>query len=333
MDNWEQSPKREGGRPGRSLISCSKSPLRSAMLKMLFDVFSRRQKPQGRCPKDVTPAFRNRVLLLCRDTFRDEMYSDHLAEFWQQVHQKLQYLHGSPVLAPEGGARNESDDAIAFLTTCSSDHFLDFIEYIFQVEVFWRFSHRAPELVELINSFFEVDGLPYSLTDYVKVQETNPGSSYVTIKVAAQPKVILREHALVHQNVTEPALKLLADPAFSSANAEFLKALEDYRKGDLGDCVVKCGSAFESVLKIICEKKRWAYQQSDTAAPLLKTVLSHTTLDPFFKDPLTLVATIRNRLSTAHGAGVQSKAVSPQVARFALNATATAILLLVEETR
>ena len=110
-------------------------------------------------------------------------------------------------------------------------------------------------------------------------------------------------------------------------------ALEDYRKGDLGDCVAKCGSAFESVLKIICEKKRWPYQQTDTAARLLATVLSRTTLDPFFEQPLLLIATIRNRRSTAHGAGVQPKSVSPQVARFALNATATAILLLVEEAR
>ena len=178
-----------------------------------------------------------------------------------------------------------------------------------------------------------MDDLPYWLTDYVEAREVDATGTRHTIRVAAYPKVILREHALLHSNVTEPALHLLSDPAFSSANAEFLMALEDYRKGDLGDCVAKCGSAFESVLKIICEKKRWPYQQTDTAARLLATVLSRTTLDPFFEQPLLLIATIRNRRSTAHGAGVQPKSVSPQVARFALNATATAILLLVEEAR
>src|SRR4029450_5031974 len=30
----------------------------------------------------------------------------------------------------------------------------------------------------------------------------------------------------------------------------FLNALEDYRKGDYGDCLTKCTSAFESALKI-----------------------------------------------------------------------------------
>ena len=53
---------------------------------------------------------------------------------------------------------------------------------------------------------------------------------------------------------------------------EFRKALDDYRKGDTEDCVAKCGSAFESVLKVLCQKNGIPFDANkDTAGPLLKT--------------------------------------------------------------
>jgi hypothetical protein len=103
-----------------------------------------------------------------------------------------------------------------------------------------------------------------------------------------------------------PALMLLQRPAFKTANLEYLEALEDYRKGDFGDCLTKCGSSFESVLKIICERKKWAYRQTDTASSLVKTVLDNTSLDNYFEPVLMIVATLRNRLSKSHGAGPNS---------------------------
>jgi hypothetical protein len=68
-------------------------------LKSVFDVFSRRrQTPAVAQPAPLTPGFRNRVLLLCRDVIGPTGY---VSDFWEQIHQKLEYLHGTPVLAPE----------------------------------------------------------------------------------------------------------------------------------------------------------------------------------------------------------------------------------------
>ena len=50
-----------------------------------------------------------------------------------------------------------------------------------------------------------------------------------------------------------------------------------------------------------------------------------------FEQPLLNIATLRNKLSNAHGAGVQHRRVPQHVAKYAINATAAAILLLVEE--
>jgi hypothetical protein len=33
-------------------------------------------------------------------------------------------------------------------------------------------------------------------------------------------------------------------------------------------CLTKCGASFESFMKIICDKKAWAYKQTDTASVL-----------------------------------------------------------------
>ena len=112
-----------------------------------------------------------------------------------------------------------------------------------------------------------------------------------------------------------------------------MEALEDYRKGDYGDCLTKCGSAFESTMKIICSKKNWSYKQIDTAAALLDIIKDNTNIESYMFETFKLVATLRNRQSKAHGAGTQPKNVSPNTARYALGATATAVLFLVEETK
>ena len=88
----------------------------------------------------------------------------------------------------------------------------------------------------------------------------------------------VKESETLHKSAINPALQLLAQPHFAGANTEFLGALEDYRKGDIGDCLVKCGSAFESVLKVICDRKGWPYNQTDTASTLVKTVIANTSL-------------------------------------------------------
>ena len=78
--------------------------------------------------------------------------------------------------------------------------------------------------------------------------------------------------------------------------------------------------------------RKWSYGQNDTVEPLLNTILNKSNLDSFFKRPMMIIATIRNRLSSAHGAGTEERVVSKHVAHYVMNATASAILLLVEET-
>ncbi len=259
------------------------------------------------------------------------------------MHRELKYVHGYPTLS-DRQADSAEEDVVSFLQTCSDEHFLDFVEKIFQLEstqIAWT---RDDRLVNTINEFFDTDGLPYRLTKHVYSPVKRISASEMGLPsgnydggirastLETYPQVICLENEVLHENAIEPTLTLLTGPAFSQANLEFLEALKDYRKGDYRDCVTKCGSSFESVMKVICDRKKWPYQQTDTASKLLKTILQHTTLDSFYEQPIVLIATIRNRYSTAHGAGTQKKTVSKHVANYVINATASAILLLVEET-
>ena len=261
------------------------------------------------------------------------------AIFWLDMHEKLSYLHGRAILA-KITTNSRSDDAVAFLGDCNDDDFLDFIELVFKWQGLWDSNIVPHELLKSINKFLEVDDLPYYLTEFVFSRPESPKSELppgVDVfpsfgQVMATPQIIRRENEAIHQTVIEPTITLLNRPAFVSANKEFMEALADYRKGDYGDCVAKCGSSFESVMKVICDRKKWPYKQTDTAETLLNIIFGKTGMESFFNQPIMLVATMRNRLSSAHGAGTQQRNVPEHRAQFAVNATASVILLLVHET-
>lgn len=294
----------------------------------LFNVFSRRSAAAPEAPKPLTVTFRNRVLMRCRDFFAPYGALD---DFWREIHSKLAYLHGSPRLSTRHDAQTPSEDAIAYLMACSDRHFLDFVEYVFRVQLSFR---TYPEdLVVDFNEFLRQDDLPYAVSDFVwtKGKGFEFGRERETLTLTGFPQVIRKDSQVLHNTAIQPTLELLRDSAYASANREFLEALQDYRTEDFGDCLTKCGSAIESVLKVICEKRGWQYEQTDTASPLLKTVIEGSGMESFFEQPLVIVATLRNKLSKAHGSGTAPRQVTPAKAEYAINSTAAAILLLVKE--
>ena len=298
----------------------------------ILNVFSRRPQPAKSPPSPLTSAFRWRVVKLCTDETIG-------VDFWSEIRDKLQYLYGRPRLASRkhGEFISGQEDTKLFLFECPDEQFLDFVELIFQSSDIWRRDLHPNDLIGPINEFLVADDLSYHLTDYVYVYAQDaarppyPTSQLRTLE--SYPQIIRRDSEVLHETAIKPTLTLLSHPNFTSANEEFLDALKDFRGGDYRDCVDKCGSSLESVMKIICDRKGWPYQQTDPAAKLLSQILPNSTLDTFFEQPIMLIATIRNRLGKAHGAGTQQKAVSRHVASYVINATASAILLLVEETK
>jgi len=226
-----------------------------------------------------------------------------------------------------------TDDAIYFLQHCSDEHFLDFLELIVSSQAAFHISERE-KLVDDFNSFLRIDDLPYSLTPYnwTKGKVVEFGREYETTTLTGYPQVVRKDSELLHENAIAPTLALLADSRFASPGSELREALKDYRHQDYGDCITKCVSAFESALKITCHLNGWPFRDNDTVSPLLKVVIEKAGLEPFWEQPLMLIATLRNRVSTAHGAGTGSRDATEAKAEYAINATASAILFLIRAT-
>ncbi len=318
----------------------------------IFNVFSRRSNSKKKAVLVVPITLRNKVLMLCRDTlYGTRKYGGYISyprnttwdRFWEEIHYALTYRHGRPMLIPGETSLPHDDDALTFLMSCSAGEFLDFIELIFKTQIIARVCIDENLLVADINALMQTENAGYELTNIVikpasdsdtRVHFIDYGSTQIPVNnVIAFPQIILKEDQVVHGEIIKPILNLLSDVRFANANKEYLEALEDYRKGDYGDCLTKCCSSFESVMKIICAQKGWRCNANDPADKLIQMVVSMAGLESYFVQPLMIIATLRNRLSKSHGAGLQMKDVPQYTARYALNASASAMTLLIDATK
>ena len=314
-------------------------------LNSIFDVFSRRNLPRGQGyePDEISERLRNRILLLIREVFSGKWPADRWSsrgdcthEYWSDMHTKLQHLYGRPKLSDDPRDREPWEDTLSFALSCTPAEFFDFLELTFRSSQMWGILNDDNDLVNAINDIFRVEKAPYQLTRFVRVEEFDSkavfGHGGTVIRTVAYPKVVRADDQATHIEAVAPALSVLAAPHFQAANLEFRDALDEYRRGHYGDCLTKCCSSFESVMKSLCNRNKWRFDEKrDAAGSLLKIVLSHSTLDPFFEQPLLLIATMRNRLSSSHGGGTVVRNVQRHVAQYAIASTAAAILLLVHE--
>lgn len=199
-------------------------------------------------------------------------------------------------------------DIFSFLSKSTNiPHVLSLVEMCFRAMKVKR-ARTSSEAFDTLNRYFLESGVGYQL-DF--------GSG----------DLLRLDNQTTHQNTIRPALALLNKKEFKAANAEYLAAFAHYNKCEYDDCVTDCCKAFESTLKIICTRHRWPHKPTDTAGPLVEVYAAGSGIDPFFKQPLMLIATIRNRLG-AHGAGTTPVKVPQHYAKYALDATAAAVLLL-----
>lgn len=140
----------------------------------------------------------------------------------------------------------------------------------------------------------------------------------------------------LHTEVVLPALSLLSDPRFASADQEYRSAHEAYRKGELEDCIVDCAKSFESVLKIIGAARNWPIKETDPASRLIQAAVDAGFIAAYHSASLnhlkglmeSSTPTIRNK-EGGHGAGIQIRNVSNELAALQLHQTAAMIVYLV----
>ena len=103
---------------------------------------------------------------------------------------------------------------------------------------------KALDVVELVCQ--SIDKITYPSHLLSPIDELNQRFKERGVGYGFESGQIIRiDEELIHEEVVKPALRILNQPQFAGAQEEFLKAHEQYRKGDTKDSLSNCLKAFE----------------------------------------------------------------------------------------
>ena len=300
------------------------------------DVFSKRQRQaRGEMPDvyrydNLPNPLRVQFVHIVRDAFGDpERYHSETNKCLEFVHETLCREHGVFALTKHANLnqpRPEIDVYRFILDEPDIEKALDAVELSLQV----------------INTFcrrpsFEDDSGPKMTPDQA-IEEVNQRFREHGVGFQFESNQIVRiDSQVIHESAVRPALHLLQDKLYKGANEEYLRAHEHYRHGRMTECLNDSLKSLESVLKTIFDKRKWPYQQTDTAKALIKIAFDNQLVPSFLQTQFhTLqqnlesgVPTIRNKRG-GHGQGAAPIQVPAHLAGYQLHMTASAILFLVE---
>ena len=223
---------------------------------------------------------------------------------------------------------NRHDELIAFfLGETDIERVLDAIELSFRYINYDQIRnagfHDGPELAETakdvtndLNSRFKEHGIGYQFVD---------------------GRIVRVDSEYLHSEAIRPALRVLRQKRYAGTQQEFLSAHHHYRKGETKEALNDCLKAFESVMKAICDSRRWNYPSNVTASGLIDICMKKELIPAFWQSHYSSlrntlesgVPTARNKQS-AHGQGTTPESVPDHLAAYVLNMTASAIVFLAE---
>ena len=177
-------------------------------------------------------------------------------------------------------------------------------------------SGDADRAIDELNHRFKEHGVGYYFTD---------------------GQIIRIDSEFVHSEAVRPALRILDQEQYAGARQECLRAHEHYRKGNTKETLNECLKSLESVMKSICDKRQWLYDERATASKLIGVCFDNGLIPSFWKTQFDAlrsllesgVPTARNRYS-GHGQGATPKLVPGYIAGYVLHMTAAAVVFLAE---
>jgi hypothetical protein len=243
-------------------------------------------------------------------------------QYWDRAFRTLTKEFGVAELVTHKECRTTFLQCINFVLIADADKCLDAIDVLFQSidrdirEYPLRFPKVLPdEAIAELNQRFNQHNLGYSFVH----------------------ELIEKDSEYLHQQAVLPTFSLLRDNRFDGAEQEFSEAHQHFKHGRYKDSIVSANRAFESTLKTICDRKGLKYEKGATASPLIKLVLDNglipNYLETHFHGLRTLLESgapvVRNKAG-GHGQGEKITEVPEHLASYALNLTASNIVLLVE---
>lgn len=150
-------------------------------------------------------------------------------------------------------------------------------------------------------------------------------------------QIIRKDSEITFTEIIRPTINLTYNELFENVNVDFVNAIKEYQTGDNKDCIVKLLKAFESTLKIICDKKGWVYNETDRCSKLINICFDNDLVPQEMKSEFTSlnsllqsgIPPVRNNYA-GHGEGGEERVVEDYLARYAINVTGSCILFVIE---
>ena len=305
----------------------------------IIDLYSKRQKRlRGDVPDvyvyDQLPeALRNQIVYIWQESLgnphSNRFYDGQAPGMYKLIVDVLCREYG--VLNLPGTVRYRTRDDIDELTTFFTqeknvEHAMDVVELTFKIingatrsyEYLFRrnASAIADAAIEELNGRFKEHGIGYQFVNN---------------------EIVRVDSEFVHAEVVITALRLLNRDGYKNVQDEFLKAHEHYRHGNSKEALNECLKAFESTMKVICDKRGWSYGSGDTAKGLIQLCLDNELVPSFWQSNFVSLRSLleggiptgRNKLS-GHGQGSSAIAVPDHLVAYMLHMTASTIVFLCE---
>ncbi len=272
---------------------------------------------------DTLPqALRVQIVHIIRDAFGDDSLSlqSQSLHSYATVRNALAREHG--VFNLSGDATDPQADFFNFVLKADTEKTLDGVEvalgHMATRSDYYRHVTQArctpEEAVQELNTRFREHGIGYEFVS---------------------GEIVRIDSGLLHAEAVKPALSVLTSKEFAGANEEFLTAHEHHRQGRQEEAITEALKSLESVLKVICHKRKWAYQQTDTAKTLLEICFQQGLVPAYLQSEFAAlrstlesgVPTVRNK-QAGHGKGVVPRQVPDHLAAYILHLTASAIVFL-----
>lgn len=308
----------------------------------IADIFSKRQKRErGEVIEiftydEIPRPLRIQIIHVWTEAFNLNEYHygpNDAYEYFEHIHKLLIKEYGVLSLV------NTESQNIGYFLNSSRQNYEEVVRNFFLT---CNENEKVLDVIEFVCRVFDIkrkNAYPDEVAKYEEaIQEVN--ERFIEHGIGYQfesGQIIRKDSKLLHQEAVKPVLKLLSSTEYAGANEEFLKAHEHYRHQRYKECMNECLKSFESVMKIICYKRNWSYDQNDTASKLIQICFDHNLIPNFLQSQFTAlkavlvsgIPTARNKTS-GHGQGVIQAIAPDYFARYILNLTATTILFLVE---
>jgi hypothetical protein len=245
---------------------------------------------------------------------------------WQFIRDVICREHGLFKLT-KNVTVNSFDECVRYLLESKADNCLDIIEISFRVVA-------GPKIAGYTNEDWRKNEITQRPDDAIeelncRFKENNVGYQFI------EDNIIRIDSLYSYKEIIEPAINLLTLNGFEGASEEFLLAHKKYKENDFKGGIAECLKAFESTIITIGTKLKWQIPSKPTAKVLIEECFKNELIPKYLQSHFDSlrnmlesgIPTVRNKTS-GHGQGVHRIDIPEYYVSYALNITATNIILL-----